>query len=194
MPRPNPARDVLAEEHLALRIRLECQRRDMSYAGLAKRMTDAGCPINQSALYKIEQGQPRRRITVDELVALAKVFETSVEDLLTDPMLVAARTVVPLIVEWQQLQRRQDDVRDRIRALAAESPEIAQAVQNYWQARAEETMAARLSAGQLVQSDDGGLDMPDLREGVRLTPERLAEMWGSGWARAFLPPQKDGDD
>jgi len=45
-------------------------------------MTTAGCPINQSAVNKIEQGDPPRRVTVDELVAFAKVYELEIEDLL----------------------------------------------------------------------------------------------------------------
>lgn len=52
----------------------------MTYDGLATRMTDVGCPIQGSALYKIEKSG--RRITVDELVAMAKVFEVEVADLL----------------------------------------------------------------------------------------------------------------
>lgn len=44
-------------------------------------MTDAGCPIQGSAIYKIEKADPPRRITVDELVAFATVFETSAVDL-----------------------------------------------------------------------------------------------------------------
>jgi hypothetical protein len=42
----------------------------------------AGCAIQPSALYKVEKGDPPRRITVDELVALATVFELEVSDLL----------------------------------------------------------------------------------------------------------------
>jgi uncharacterized protein YaaQ len=54
----------------------------LSYESLARLMSEAGCQINASALFKIEKGQPPRKITVDELVAFSKVFDTRVEDLL----------------------------------------------------------------------------------------------------------------
>ena len=62
----------------------------MTYEGLAARMTRAGCPINASALYKIEKADPPRRITVDELVSLRKVFEMELADLVVDPYIAAS--------------------------------------------------------------------------------------------------------
>jgi transcriptional regulator with XRE-family HTH domain len=82
MPRPNRLRSIGDEANLARRIEWERTRRGLAYEVLAKQMTDAGCSISGSAIYKIEKGSPPRRITVDELVALAKVFETTVENLL----------------------------------------------------------------------------------------------------------------
>jgi hypothetical protein len=52
-------------------------------------MTKAGCPMNQSSIWKIENGEPRRKITVDEAIAFAKVFEKTLEQLLTPPDLIA---------------------------------------------------------------------------------------------------------
>jgi transcriptional regulator with XRE-family HTH domain len=69
------------EEVVARRVEQLRQVRKMTYEGLAQRMTDVGCPIQPSALYKIEKGSPRRRITVDELVALATVFEIALDEL-----------------------------------------------------------------------------------------------------------------
>jgi transcriptional regulator with XRE-family HTH domain len=85
MPRPNRQRDVFAEENLAARITIERERRRWTLESLAARMTAAGCPLPQSAIYKIEQGRPRRRIVVDELVAFSQVFGIPVESLLVDP-------------------------------------------------------------------------------------------------------------
>lgn len=82
MPRPNRDRTVLAEENLARRIAFEREARGWTYEGTAKRMTNIGCPIQPTAIYKIEKGQPRRRISVDELVAFAKVFDFDVEEML----------------------------------------------------------------------------------------------------------------
>jgi transcriptional regulator with XRE-family HTH domain len=83
MARQNPPRTVGIEENIAQRIASERRKRNLSYERLAKLLTEAGCPIQASAIYKIERARPRRRITVDELVALSTVFETPVEDLLT---------------------------------------------------------------------------------------------------------------
>ncbi len=82
MPKINAGRPRGPEADAAIRVALERERRGWSAAELARRMTTAGCPINQSAVNKIEQGDPPRRITVDELVAFAKVYELEVEDLL----------------------------------------------------------------------------------------------------------------
>jgi len=71
------------ESNLARRIAHERARTGLSYEGLAKRMTDVGCSIQGSAIYRIEKGDPPRRVNVDELLALAEVFETSAADLLT---------------------------------------------------------------------------------------------------------------
>jgi transcriptional regulator with XRE-family HTH domain len=82
MPRPNRPRHIGGESSLADRIAFERESRKMSYDGLASRMEKAGCPINASAIYKIEKANPPRRITVDELVGFSRVFELPIEDLL----------------------------------------------------------------------------------------------------------------
>lgn len=84
MARRNPARSIGGEANLSERITRELDSRGWSPATLAERLTAAGCPIQTSAVYKIINGDPPRRITVDELLALATVFDTSVDDLLTE--------------------------------------------------------------------------------------------------------------
>ena len=97
MSRPNPRRTVFTEDNVAARITIERERRGWTLEGLAKRMTDAGCPIAASAIYKTEQGQPRRRIVVDELVTFSRVFGISVDQLLLDPELEADRRLIDLL-------------------------------------------------------------------------------------------------
>lgn len=76
--------DPLANEDvLARRIAFERKSRNWSPGGLANLMTKAGAPMNQSAIWKIENGKPRRRITVDEAIAFAKVFDVPLDELLT---------------------------------------------------------------------------------------------------------------
>lgn len=87
MPRPNKGRTLFAEENLAQRVAIERGRRGWSYEGLAERMTQVGCRIAPSALYKIEKGSPPRRVTVDEVVAFSRVFGISMASLVADPRL-----------------------------------------------------------------------------------------------------------
>lgn len=82
MPRQNPARTIATERELAARIAYERKDRGLGVEALAKLMTDAGCPINGSAIYRIEKGNPPRAISVNEFVALQKVFGLSHEELL----------------------------------------------------------------------------------------------------------------
>jgi len=83
MSRPNKPRTINAEANIAERITHERESRGWSYATLASKMTEVGCSIGTTAIFKVEKGTPRRRVTVDELVALSRVFGASIEDLLT---------------------------------------------------------------------------------------------------------------
>ena len=105
MSRPNKQRKVFAEDHLAARIAAEREARGWSLEGLAKRMTDAGCPIDQSAIFKIERTTPRRRIVVDEMVAFSQVFGIPLEELLIPPSVAAGRETKRLVLEIVRLDR-----------------------------------------------------------------------------------------
>ncbi|HMM96718.1 helix-turn-helix transcriptional regulator [Phycicoccus sp.] len=82
MPRTTHQRVSLVEQHVARRVREERERRDWTYERLSTRMGEQGCLVHPSAIYRIEKGNPPRRITVDELVALASAFDISVASLL----------------------------------------------------------------------------------------------------------------
>lgn len=73
---------VEPERHAANNI--ETLRNDLklSYGELAKRMGQVGCPMDKSSLQKIEKGSPRRKISVNELVAFAEVFNVPVTSLI----------------------------------------------------------------------------------------------------------------
>ena len=113
MARQNALRSIQGETNLAQRIKNEREYRGWSYEALAKRLTDAGCSINGSAIFRIEKGDPPRRIAVDELIALAKVFETSIEDLLTPVELLRKARGKEIVAEIDQATD------DFIRALGA---------------------------------------------------------------------------
>lgn len=74
VPNVNPNRPTSREEALAARIREEREHRGWSLAEVARRMTEAGCPMDRSAVFRVEQGKPRRRITVDEAWTFGYVF------------------------------------------------------------------------------------------------------------------------
>jgi transcriptional regulator with XRE-family HTH domain len=142
MPRPNPPRDIYAERYLAIRVAREREARGWSYEGLASRMTAAGCPLNQSAIYKIERADPPRRITVDELVAYSRVFGIPVEQLLLDPEVEAEGRLLELINEWRSnmsardqavrlAEERDREIRTSIRKLVKESTKASSALEDH---------------------------------------------------------------
>ena len=103
MPRPNRARSIDGEANLAQRIRYEREGEGWSPADLARRMTEAGCSITTSAIYKIEARE--RTIKVDELIGLSRVFDLPVENLLT-PMDILRK-------EWSRQRVRDLDEAER---------------------------------------------------------------------------------
>ena len=159
MPPRNPARSVLSEESLARRVAYERERRGWSYETLAKRMTQAGYPINQAAIFRIEKGTkdkqgnpgPPRRITVDELVGFAHVFEQEVERLLLPPEAAASEEFGTLLREWDDAavearragaaagdaRAREMQAFERMRAYVGAHPEVADTATKLMQEWAE---------------------------------------------------------
>jgi len=127
MPRPNRPRSVLAEVNLAQRVAHERAARRWSPEGLARRMADAGCSINVSAIYRIEQADPPRRITVDELVGFSRVFGIPVQELLLPPEVARSRELARLVIRWdtarvatQQAQEESEAAWTELKEYAAE--------------------------------------------------------------------------
>jgi hypothetical protein len=48
-------------------------------------VTKAGVKMNQTAVWRIENGEPRRRINLDEGLAFGRVFELPLEELMSPP-------------------------------------------------------------------------------------------------------------
>ena len=84
MPRPNKERTIGAERILAARVERERQARGWSYQRVADAMTEAGCSTTGSALFKIQNIEHPRRITVDEFVALSRVWAIPLERLVEE--------------------------------------------------------------------------------------------------------------
>lgn len=84
-PRQLSARAVTHEVNLSRRIAYEREKRGWTYEALARHMSRAGCPVPASALFKIEKGDPPRRINVDEFMTVARVFRIDPIELLRHP-------------------------------------------------------------------------------------------------------------
>lgn len=135
MPRPNKARSIASEANLRRRIAHERDVRGLSYEALAQAMTDRGCAIPGSALFKIEKGDPPRRVTVDELVALAGVFDVTIDELLKPMEFIEKERAEALIVELNETLDELASLIFRIYAaylrciaLEIENPELAEYV------------------------------------------------------------------
>lgn len=179
MPRPTPARQMYGEENLARRIAYERERRTppLTYAGLAKRMTDFGCPIQPNAIYRIEKGVPPRAIRVDELVALAKVFGLTYDELLLPPEIVGAHLGIRLFREWaaahraiEAAEQKEDDVLARIREHLEHYPEGVEAVAEALDEWAESSEFGPNAIAQLLDMLRGS----PRNVGARLKVARLA--------------------
>lgn len=143
MPRPNQPRSIAGESALARRIAQEREAKGMSFRALAIQMEHRGCPINSSALLRIEKGE--RRITVDELLAFAEVFGVPVERMLLAPELAAREDLIKLLDVWNSAALEMDAARERheaaseiLKAKVQVEPElqpILEAVLNDWAER-----------------------------------------------------------
>lgn len=124
VPRQNRPRSIGREEDLARRIAYERDLRGWSYAGLASRMTAAGCAIDPSALYKIENATPRRRISVDELVALSRVLEIPMADLLVPPEIAADKHAMKLLENYRKARIAAEAAWFQLAEHAAKNPRV----------------------------------------------------------------------
>jgi transcriptional regulator with XRE-family HTH domain len=107
---------LYSEGNAAARVALEREIRGWSTTELAARMTKAGVAMNQTAVWRIENGKPRRKITLDEALGFARVFELPLEELMSPPLEgidLEGRRVVQEAVEAFYESR---DAQDRLHA------------------------------------------------------------------------------
>jgi transcriptional regulator with XRE-family HTH domain len=129
MPRPNPPRPLRGEANLAERVAYERQSRGWSTDRLADRMTKAGCPINQSAVWKIENAG--RRITYDEALAFAEVFGIPLDQLSVPPEIMAARTAIQLMQEYLQASAKSGAAAAKLVEHLKDYPQTARAIEEH---------------------------------------------------------------
>lgn len=109
MPKVNPLRPTGNEESAARRIAFEREARGWSYEGLARRMTEAGYPVQGSAIFKIEKADPPRRITLDEFIGFAKVFELDLTEMVLTPEVHLNRTAQRKFIVWWEARQALGD-------------------------------------------------------------------------------------
>lgn len=113
---------LYSEGNAAARIGLEREVRGWSTTELAARMTKAGVPMNQTAIWRIENGNPRRKITLDEALGFARVFELPLEELMSPPLEgvdIEGRRVVQEAVEaFYELREAEDRLHHAVVAVA----------------------------------------------------------------------------
>ncbi|WP_343241228.1 helix-turn-helix transcriptional regulator [Streptomyces sp. SID13588] len=119
----------LPEEHVAERIKLEREARGWSTVTLAERMAEAGHVVNQSAIWRIESGKPRRRVNLDEAIGFCKVFDLTLEELSSPPGQLANPLVRRLIgeyvdrwKEWRALSKDMRRIQDDLKAYTDANP------------------------------------------------------------------------
>ncbi|MFI6152157.1 helix-turn-helix domain-containing protein [Kitasatospora sp. NPDC051170] len=113
---------LYSEGNAAARVALEREVRGWSTTELAARMTKAGVPMNQTAVWRIENGNPRRKITLDEALGFARVFELPLEELMSPPLEgvdIEGRRVVQEAVEaFYEARDAQDRLHHAVVAIA----------------------------------------------------------------------------
>lgn len=93
----------LFEERLAGRTERERTLRGWSYQDLSRAMAAAGVPIDRSSIQRIEKGS--RRVNVDELVSLSRVFGIPMETMVESEELVLAQEVRSTFENWVEASR-----------------------------------------------------------------------------------------
>jgi transcriptional regulator with XRE-family HTH domain len=118
MPRRPPAVEAGPDEWAAWRVRYERERRNWSQGELARQITTAGVPMQQQAVWKIENGDPPRKISYGEAIAFCRVFGIeNVADLGQPPESLITREMHGLIDEVQELSALRSKLIDQAKTL-----------------------------------------------------------------------------
>ena len=113
---------LYSEGNAAARIALERETRGWSTTELAARMTKAGIPMNQTAVWRMENGTPRRKITLDEALGFSRVFEIPLEELMSPPLegidLEGRRVVQEAVEAFYAVRDAEDRLHQAVLAIA----------------------------------------------------------------------------
>jgi hypothetical protein len=161
VPRPNQPRSIASSANVAEWITFKREQGGLSYDALAKAMTDVGCSITGTAIFRIEKGTPRRKIDVDELVAFAEVFDTDVKALLAPVEFArkewARELVGKVFATYQALPKAVHTLGvlvAEIDKLAKSDPEIYEYFEHQWLTEANNLTARLLHPAVAAKLDD----------------------------------------
>lgn len=118
---------LYSEGNVAARVALEREVRGWSTTELAERVTKAGVKMNQTAVWRIENGEPRRRINLDEALAFSRVFELPLEELMSPPLEGIDMDGRRLVQEAVEAYYESRDAQDRLHSAVAATAEYIQA-------------------------------------------------------------------
>lgn len=126
VPRRPPTLKAGPDEWAAWRVRYERERRDWSQGELARRVTEAGAPMQQQHIWRIENGTPPRRISYGEAVAFCKVFGIDdVADLGKPPASVAMDMMGKLHAANTEMEKASERLLSILGDLAAQEDYLA---------------------------------------------------------------------
>ncbi len=86
-------------------------------------MAEVGRPVNQTAVWKIESGSPRRTISLDEALALAQVFGLTLSEL-TQPPDEDFREIRQLLADFMEWNGKERDHRQRLMELLGRAGDV----------------------------------------------------------------------
>lgn len=121
---PRRAGSLGTSRSLARRITYERERQGWKQSGLARRMTEAGYAMTQSTISKIENDDPPRRITVDELIGFSLVFGIRADELMLPPEVVTDQQLRRLVEDWRTARLEAAACRGRLRDHLKAYPEL----------------------------------------------------------------------
>lgn len=138
MPRSNQPRTIAGEHAVSRRVAALREEHELSYRTLADDMAGVGCPIDSSALHRIEKGE--RRITVDELVAFGLVFGVPVDEMVLPPEVAASKEAIEL---WDEYQAKGEQFRRLRGELVASEQRLMEILDSRSSAAVQEALRSR---------------------------------------------------
>jgi hypothetical protein len=128
-------------------------------AARPEQMVDVGCPMNQTSISKIEKTRGRRSITVDELIAFAKVFDLPVGELVLPTHVLRSVKARQALADGQealqsklQAENRYNTVLRDIAVAARDDTELMETLTEL-RARSEAQIAADTGRGPVRRQD-----------------------------------------